>query len=112
TFLMTGLKLRQDLTDRMIGSEFYWTNGIPGQSSIQVAFTHGFNGLVTIREIDVRQYTTMLGAGTGDTIELGAGEFHLTIIHRNNFLHSALTKGLATEHDAALVVLNGASKNF
>ena len=110
--LVTCLQLRNDLAQRMIAAVFNRTHGIPGQCAIQIALTHGLNGLVAIREVDIGQDTTMLRAGPGNAIELGTGQFHLAIIHGNDFLHRAFTEGLAAEHNTTLVILNGTGKNL
>ena len=54
----------------------------------------------------------MLCTGAGNTVELGASQFRLTVFHGDDFLHRALAESLTAKHETALVVLDRAGKNF
>ena len=96
----------------MISPVLNWSNGIPGQGTIEAALTNVIVRIIKVREGDIRYYPSMLRAFSRYTIELRASQFDLPIIHRNDFLNGTFSKGLPTKNYASLVVLYSTRKNL
>src|SRR5690606_13323171 len=76
------------------------------------ALTDIGQAVVEVGEADVGGDALVLSAFPGDTVELGAGDLDLPLGHGDELLHRALAVGLAAQHQAALVVLNGAGEDL
>src|SRR5690606_1794463 len=63
-------------------------------------------------EGDIRNDSLMLGAATGNPIELRLGNLQLAVHQVTHRLNGTLTEGLVTENQAAAVILNGTGKDF
>ena len=63
-------------------------------------------------EGDIRHHAAVLGAVTGDPVELALGNLELAFGQGNQGLYRALAEGTVAHDDAALVVLYRAGENF
>ncbi|CAI8923714.1 hypothetical protein EMIT0180MI3_360022 [Priestia megaterium] len=103
--VMLGLELRDvrfERVDRRLDGR---TDGVPRHGFRQGAFAD-FLGVDDRRVIDVRQYALMLGALTGNPVELGQGQFQFAMVQRLNGLHGAFAEGLAADDQCTVVVLH------
>ena len=106
-----ALQFCQERLDRVQLWFDRWLDAVPWQGLGQGTFAD-FLGVHDVWVLNIRNHALMLGALPGDTVELGQGQFQLTMVERLDSLHGAFAEGLTAEDQCAVVVLHGTGENL